>query len=157
MSALSTISGQAFGAKDYGKQWKVFGAGILLASIIGVVTSAVLIAFSAPLFSIFLNDMRSISMGSEYLVILGFSQLFMCLELMATGAFFGWGRTNIPAITGVSLTVLRVPMAIAFIHLWRNELSSVWWSISISSIAKGVVLVVLYVILFRIFIKKQTA
>jgi len=87
--------------------------------------------------------------------ILGFSQLFICLELMATGAFFGWGRTNIPAITGISLTLIRIPMALAFIHFWSNSLSSVWWSISISSIAKGSILVSLYIILFKSFEKKH--
>jgi len=114
-----------------------------------------LIVFAKPLFSIFLNDPESVAMGTEYLVILGFSQLFMVMELMATGAFFGWGKTNIPAITGISLTVLRIPMALAFISFWQNTLSSVWWSISISSILKGILLVVLYVILFKSFIRKQ--
>jgi Na+-driven multidrug efflux pump len=106
------------------------------------------------LFSIFLKEKDSIAMGSGYLTILGFSQLFMCIELMATGAFFGWGQTNIPAITGISLTILRIPMALFFIHYWNNALSSVWWSISISSIAKGTILVTLYIILFKLFIKK---
>lgn len=153
MSALSTLSGQAYGAKDFTKQWNVFRAGITLAFIIGIITSLVLILFPKPLFSVFLSDTQSISMGRDYLIILGYSQLFMCLELMATGAFFGWGRTNIPAITGISLTVLRIPMALAFIHFWKHDLSSVWWSISISSIAKGTLLAVLYIVLFKLFIK----
>jgi putative MATE family efflux protein len=156
MSALSSISGKAFGAKDYHKQWNAFRSGMLLAFTIGIITSAVLITFPRSLFSIFLSDSESLAMGSEYLVILGFSQLFMCLELMATGAFFGWGRTHIPAITGISLTLLRIPMALVFIHLWSHSLSSVWWSITISSIAKGTLLVSLYVILFKMFIKKYS-
>jgi putative MATE family efflux protein len=154
MSALSSISGKAYGAKDYDKQWKTFCSGMLIAVTIGLITSAVLISFPGLLFSIFLNDKESLVMGREYLFILGFSQLFMCLELMATGAFFGWGKTNIPAITGIALTLLRIPLALAFIHLWRHSLSSVWWSISISSIAKGIILVTLYIILFKLFIRK---
>ena len=157
LAALSTISGQAFGAGDYRKQWQAFRSGMLLALILGTITSAVLVVFAGPLFSIFLNDAESVAMGREYLVILGFSQLFMVMELMATGAFFGWGKTNIPAITGIALTVLRIPMALAFIALWQNELSSVWWSISISSMLKGTLLVVLFIVLFKSFIKKQYA
>ena len=154
MSALSSISGKAYGARDFDKQWKVFRSGLLLALIIGGITSAILITFPERLFSIFLQDRESLAMGANYLVILGYSQLFMCLELIATGAFFGWGRTNIPAITGISLTLLRIPMALAFINFWNYSLSSVWWSISISSIAKGTLLVILYIILFKSF-KKQ--
>ena len=155
LAALSTISGQAFGAGNYRKQWQAFRSGMLLAFVLGTITSVVLIVFAEPLFSIFLNDSESLSMGRNYLVILGFSQLFMVLELMATGAFFGWGKTNIPAITGIGLTVMRIPMALGFIHFWQNSLSSVWWSISISSIAKGVLLVVIFVVLFKSFLRKQ--
>ncbi|WP_071146318.1 MATE family efflux transporter [Bacteroides ihuae] len=155
VSALSTISGQAYGAKDYRKQWTAFRSGMYLAFVIGSITSVLLITFPGFLFSIFLSDTESIAMGREYLTILGFSQLFMCMELMATGAFFGWGRTNIPAITGILFTVLRIPMALIFIDFWQHSLSSVWWSISISSIAKGVVLVTLYIVLFKLFIKKH--
>ncbi|MBV5312683.1 MAG: MATE family efflux transporter [Prolixibacteraceae bacterium] len=155
LSALSTISGMAYGAGNYRKQWQAFRSGMLLAFILGTVTSVVIIAFAEPLFSIFLSDPESVAMGREYLVILGFSQLFMVLELMATGAFFGWGKPNIPAISGIALTVLRIPMALLFIEFWHNALSSVWWSISISSILKGTLLMVLYVILFKSFLRKQ--
>jgi putative MATE family efflux protein len=154
MYALSSLSGQAYGAKEYIKQWNVFKSGIILSIIIGVITSAILISFPTELFSIFLSDPESVLMGKEYLVIIGISQLFMCLEMIATGAFFGWGRTHIPAISGIVLTVLRIPMAFTFIHLWKNDLSSVWWSISISSIAKGLLLITLYIVLFKLFLKK---
>jgi Na+-driven multidrug efflux pump len=155
LSALSTISGIAYGAGDYRKQWQAFQSGMLIAFTLGTATSVLLIVFARPLFSIFLNDQESLKMGTEYLIILGFSQLFMVLELMATGAFFGWGKTNIPAITGIALTVLRIPMALTFIQLWQNELSSVWWSISISSILKGTILSVLFLVLFKAFIREQ--
>jgi len=154
MSALASISGKAYGAKDYNKQWNTFQSGMILAFTIGLITSSIFIIFPGTLISIFLKETDSIVMGSEYLTILGFSQLFTCMELMATGAFFGWGKTNIPAITGISLTVLRIPMALIFIHLWKNSLSSVWWSISISSVAKGIILTTLYIILFKSFIEK---
>ena len=157
LSALSTISGIAYGGGDYRKQWQAFRSGMLLAFVLGTVTSVIIIIFAEPLFSIFLSDPESLAMGREYLVILGFSQLFMVMELMATGAFFGWGKPNIPAMSGIALTVLRIPMAYAFISLWQNALSSVWWSISISSMAKGTLLVALYIILFKSFLRKQNA
>ena len=157
LSALSTISGIAYGAGDYRKQGQAFRSGMLIAFVLGTATSVLLIVFARPLFSIFLNDQESLKMGTEYLVILGYSQLFMVLELVATGAFFGWGKTNIPAITGIVLTVLRIPMALTFIQLWQNDLTSVWWSISISSMLKGILLSVLFIVLFKAFIRKQKA
>jgi len=155
LSALSTISGMAYGAGDYRKQWQAFRSGMLLAFILGTITSVVIIIFAEPLFSIFLSDPESVAMGREYLIILGFSQLFMVMELMATGAFFGWGKPNIPAISGIALTALRIPMALLFIEIWNNALSSVWWSISISSMLKGTLLVVLYIVLFKSFMRNM--
>lgn len=157
MSALATLSGKAYGAKDYHKQWEVFTSGMVLAVLVGVLTTTILVLFPVPLFSIFLSDATSVALGRDYLVILGFSQLFICLELMATGAFFGWGRTTIPAMVGITFTALRIPMAYALIHFWRYDLTSVWWSISISSMAKGVVLVALYVTLFKLFVRNSIA
>lgn len=154
MSAVASISGVAYGAGDYRKQWDTFRSGMILAFTIGIITSTIFILFPEVLFSFFLKEPESIAMGTEYLTILGFSQLFMCVELMATGAFFGWGKTNIPAITGISLTIIRIPMALLFIHLWKNSLSSIWWSISISSIAKGTILASLFIILYKLHIKK---
>jgi len=155
LSALSSISGMAYGAGDTRKQWQAFRSGMLIALVLGVATSFLIIFFAEPLFSIFLSDTESLKMGTEYLIILGYSQLFMVLELMTTGAFFGWGKPNIPAITGITLTALRIPMALAFISFWNNDLSSVWWSISISSMMKGTVLVILFVVLFKAFVRKS--
>ena len=59
LAALSTISGQAFGAGDYRKQWQAFRSGMLLAFVLGTITSVVLIVFAGPLFSIFLKDAES--------------------------------------------------------------------------------------------------
>lgn len=155
MSALSSLSGKAYGAKDYYAQWKSFGSGILLATFLGMITSLLLILFPEQLFSVFLDEPNTLAMGKNYLTILGFSQLFMCLELVSMGAFFGWGKTNIPALTSISFTLLRIPMALLFIRFISNSLSSVWWSITISSIAKGIVLVTLFIILFKKFLQKH--
>lgn len=157
LSALSTISGLAYGAGDYRKQGQAFRSGMLIAFVLGTATSVLIIVFARPLFSIFLYDRESMEMGTEYLVILGYSQLFMVLELVSTGAFFGWGKTNIPAIIGIVFTVLRIPMALAFIRFWQNDLASVWWSISISSMLKGTILSVLFAVLFKAFVVKQSA
>jgi len=155
LSALSTISGMAYGAGDTRKQWQAFRSGMLIAFVIGIITSFLIIVFAEPLFSIFLNDPESLKMGKEYLTILGYSQLFMVTELMVTGAFFGWGKPNIPAITGISLTALRIPMALLFIGYWHNDLSSVWWSISISSMLKGTILSLLFIVLFKAYVRNM--
>lgn len=156
-SALSTLSGQAFGAGRYKKQWDYYCAGVWAAFAIGVSTSLLFVFAPGLLISLFFHDPESMSMGKEYLVILGYSQLFMCIEILTAGAFYGFGRTYIPALTSISLTALRIPLALFLIYQWHWGLSGVWWSISMSSMAKGILLSVLFIVILHRFLKINTS
>ena len=92
----------------------------------------------------------SIASPTATLMILGFSQLFTSLEITTSGAFCGYGRTLPPSITGITLNLLRIPMALA-LTATPLALSGIWWSISITSILKGLILF----IWFQITIKKK--
>jgi len=81
-------------------------------------------------------------LGTDYMRIIGFSQLFMCLELMTVGAFNGIGKTYIPPIFSIILTALRIPIAIVLSDPFG--LNGVWMSIAISSVLKGIILVFWY-------------
>jgi Na+-driven multidrug efflux pump len=63
----------------------------------------------------------------------------MCIEIGTIGAFNGLGKTLQPTVNGVVLNVLRIPFAIILSSTVLG-LSGVWWSISISSILKGIIL-----------------
>ncbi|MNJ55140.1 hypothetical protein D3C77_506140 [compost metagenome] len=67
----------------------------------------------------------------------------MCIELMTVGAFNGLGKTHIPPIFSIVLTALRIPMAIVLSEPFG--LNGVWFSIAISSVLKGIVLVCWFV------------
>lgn len=81
-------------------------------------------------------------MGVDYLRILGFSQLFMCIEITTAGAFNGLGKTLPPSIVGIVLTTARIPLAIVLGA--SLGLNGVWWAITITSIAKGISLLSLF-------------
>lgn len=104
----------------------------------GIFTSTLLIAFPEFFFRIFISETDILPMGVDYLRILGLSQLFMCLESTSAGAFQGLGKPMSPAVTGVLGNAARIPMAILF-SATALGLNGIWWSISISSIAKGTI------------------
>ena len=108
------------------------------------------------LFSLLITDNNTIEMGADYLKIIGISQVFMCIEMLTTGAFHGWGKTTIPATISVIFNVLRIPAALFFISSISNQVSSVWWSISLSSIAKGIIMTMLFTYLLKSFINKKS-
>ena len=63
----------------------------------------------------------------------------MCMEIMTVGAFNGIGKTYISPIFSILFTVIRIPMAILFSIPYG--LNGVWMAIAISSVFKGIILV----------------
>ena len=104
----------------------------------GLFCNALLVLFPEAIFQIFISEADVIPMGVDYLRILGFSQIFVCMEITTAGAFSGLGRTLPPSIVSVILTAARIPLAFVLGQLFG--LNGIWWAITISSIFKGLVL-----------------
>ncbi|MBZ9687848.1 MATE family efflux transporter [Clostridium estertheticum] len=143
-TALSAFIGQNFGAKKWDRIYKGYFTALGIIAIIGTMTSCLLIFLPGPIFSIFISEKAVIKDGIIYLRILGFSQLFMCLEITTAGAFNGLGRTVPPSIVGIVLNAMRIPGALLLSTFLG--LSGVWWSISLSSILKGLILTSWFII-----------
>lgn len=140
-AAISAFMGQNYGAEKYDRIKEGYRKGMKMVGSIGIFASLFLIFGAKPLFKIFTpDDAYAIEEGIKYLRILGLCQFFMGIEIGTAGAFNGLGKTLMPAIVGVSFNVLRIPMAIVLSNPNLLGLTGVWWSISISSILKGIVL-----------------
>ena len=147
-SAVNAFTAQNFGAgkKERIRRGYYTAAGII--TVWGICTSLALICIPQVFFRIFITEADILPMGVDYLRIIGFSQLFMCMEITSSGAFQGLGRPVFPAATGIVLTVARIPMAVA-LSATVLGLNGIWWSISISSILKGILITVGFVLLLR--------
>lgn len=139
-SAISAFVGQNYGARNLERLKAGYFTGLKWIVSIGFLISAVFIFGGKYLYGFFFENPETIAMGQDYLRILGFSQLFMCAEITTTGAFNGVGRTLQPTINSVVVTSLRIPLA--YILAVLMGLSGIWWSISGTSILKGIISVV---------------
>lgn len=139
-TAMGAYIGQNFGAKKWDRINKGYATAMMGISVVGIGTSLLLIFAGRALFAVFIPEADVIPYGADYLRILGFSQLLMCYEITTAGAFNGLGKTIPPAVVGIVFTALRIPGAIWLSKPNMLGLTGVWWSISISSIFKGVVL-----------------
>ncbi len=137
--AIAAFIGQNYGADRHDRIKKGYQNALLITSIFGIIISICFILFPRPLFSLFLADEASLKLGADYMRIIGFSQWFMCMELMTVGAFNGIGKTYIPPLFSIILTALRIPMALVLSGPFG--LGGVWMSIAISSVLKGTILV----------------
>ncbi|MGE7823303.1 MATE family efflux transporter [Paenibacillus sp. NPDC093718] len=138
--AIAAFFGQNYGARRLDRIRQGYRKALLLTSIFGIFASLVFILFPQQLFSLFLSDDTSIKLGTDYMRIIGFSQLFMCLELMTVGAFNGIGKTHIPPIFSILFTALRIPFALLLSEPFG--LNGVWMAIALSSVFKGIILVI---------------
>ncbi|NLJ57422.1 MAG: MATE family efflux transporter [Tissierellia bacterium] len=143
-AAISAFVGQNYGAEKVARVQEGYNKGILILGSIGISTTLLLVFGAEFLFSIFVpDDPIAIKEGISYLRILGLSQFFMTIEIGTTGAFNGLGNTLPPTINGVVLNALRIPAALS-LSSTALGLSGVWWSISLSSILKGIVIFILF-------------
>ena len=78
----------------------------------GLLISAVFICIPEPIARIFFHEPKAIATSVEYLIIIGFSEAFMCVELTTVGALSGLGRTKLCSIISITFTSARIPLAI---------------------------------------------
>lgn len=147
--AIAAFTGQNYGARNFERVEKGYYKGIQIVGSIGLFATFLLIFGGGFIFKIFTpNDPLAIEQGILYLKILGLSQFFMTIEIASAGAFNGLGKTQIPAKIGITLNLLRIPMALYLSSTFLG-MSGVWWSMSISSILKGLVLTSLIIYTFK--------
>ena len=150
-AAVNSFVGQNYGAGNLKRAKKGFGIAFALMTVWGLICTALLVFAAGPIFQFFIPGAEVLPMGIDYLVILGFSELFMCWEILVEGAYAGFGHTLPGSVASTALTAARIPMALA-LSATALGLSGIWWSLSITSIIKGVLMTVM--ILF--FLKKLT-
>lgn len=95
-----------------------------------------------PIVKLFIHELTTIEIASNYLRIIAFSQIFSALEMITNGLFTGIGIPKVSAKISILFTVLRIPMALLFIQLFG--INGIWWSITLSSLLKGVVAYLYY-------------
>lgn len=157
-NALCAFTGQNYGAQKYKRIIKGYNITMTMAVALGVFASVLLIFFGGPVFSVFISEEEAILKGADYLRILGYSQLFMCIEITVSGVFYGIGRTQIPALVSIVFTGLRIPLAYVLARPDFMGLNGIWWSISLSSIVKGILMISIYFILKKsnkLFLKQN--
>lgn len=155
-AAISAFVGQNYGAKKFDRIKEGYYKGIKLLGGFGIFISLLLIFGAKPIFTFFTpNDPHTIAEGVKYLRIVGLSQFLMSIEIGTAGAFNGLGLTLPPTITGISINLLRIPIAIILSSATTLGLSGVWWAVTGTSIAKGIVLFIWFFFVLRRLVKHK--
>lgn len=147
-AAVNSFIAQNYGAGNRVRIRKGYVCSMGVVFVWGIVCTLLLMLCPGPIFRIFITEAAVLPLGIDYLVILGVSQLFMSVEITTAGAFSGFGKTVPPSVISIVFTALRIPLAL-FLCRTPLALNGIWWSITISSIFKGVLLLVWFLAFLR--------
>ncbi|NCA77126.1 MAG: MATE family efflux transporter [Alphaproteobacteria bacterium] len=138
--ALSTFVGQNLGANRLDRVRIGLRSTVFMTSGFSVFTSLVMVIFGKYLMQMFTTDPVVISMGYEYLIIIGSSYILFSLMFVVNGVLRGAGDTLIPMFISLfSLWIVRLPVAYVMSKNPGIGVSGIWWSIPIGWLS-GVIL-----------------
>jgi putative MATE family efflux protein len=139
--AVATLVGQNLGAKQPERAAKSAWYTVWITCAITMVISLGFLLFPTLIASAFISDPKVKDIAADYLIILALSQSFMAIEIVMEGAFSGAGDTLPPMIISVIGSFARVPLASFICFDLGVGVDGVWWSITLTSIVKGIILV----------------
>ncbi|MDU5107340.1 MATE family efflux transporter [Clostridium sp.] len=140
--AIAGFVGQNFGAKKYDRINKGYNTAIGIGIIYALSVSLLFIFTPEILVRLFIREDNTIFIASNYLRIIGYSQIFATIEMISNGVFTGFGVPKIPALISIIFTILRIPLALILTKFY--DVNGIWIGISISSILKGIVAYLIY-------------
>ena len=136
-SAMNAFAAQNYGAKEMKRIKKGYRISACFVFLWGGLVGAAFIFFPEAISNLFFHEAEAIMLSIAYFMIIGFSEAFMCLELMAEGAIAGLGKTKLSSTISIVLTALRIPLAFALSKAGFG-LNGIWIALAISSVSKGI-------------------
>lgn len=140
--AIAGFVGQNFGAEKYNRINKGYNTAIGIGAVYALFISVLFIFTPEVLVKAFIREDNTIIIASNYLRIIGYSQIFATIEMISNGVFTGFGVPKIPALISIIFTILRIPLALILTRFYG--VNGIWLGISISSILKGTVAYLIY-------------
>ena len=137
-SALNAFTAQNYGAGNSDRIRKGYRISFIIIALWGLLVTAAFVFFPTPISRLFFHEAGAIAIAVDYLIIIGFSEAFMSVELLTIGALSGLGRTRLCSIISIVLTGARIPLAM-LLSGTALGLNGIWWALTLTSIIKGIV------------------
>ena len=137
-ASLNAFVGQNYGAGQKTRVKRGYRISFALLLVWGILISLLFILLPEPISKIFFHEAEAIKASTEYFWVIGFSEVFLCIELMTIGALSGLGETRLCSMISIVLTSIRIPLAY-ILSAGSLGVLGVWWALTISSMLKGIV------------------
>ena len=130
--AATTLVGQGLGAKDEKRAERDAYTAFYIAAGLMSLMGVCFFLFARPIVGFFTNDPEVIVLGVPPLRLIGIAQPFLAATMVFAGSLRGAGETRAPMlINGISIWVLRVPLALLFTRVFSWGLTGAWIAMAI--------------------------
>lgn len=137
-AALNAFTAQNYGAGEMDRVKKGYRASLLTVGIWGLLVTAVFVFAPNTIARIFFHEPKAIAIAVSYLIIIGLSEAFLCVEITTIGAISGLGKTHLCSIISILFTSMRIPLAIVLGNTSLG-LDGIWWALSSTTMIKGII------------------
>lgn len=136
--AASTLVGQSLGARKPDRAercgWAATWQSLLVMSCMAII----FFVFASSMAAAFTHDPTVRRLGAAYLRIAAFSEPFLALGMVLTGALQGAGDTVAPTyITILTMWLLRLPLAWFLMFTMRLQTNGAWIAMATSTVVGG--------------------
>lgn len=137
-AALNAFVAQNYGAGKKERIKKGYRMAFWTVAVWGSLIMLAFVLFPETIANVFFHEKKAIEIAVDYLIIVGFSEAFMCVELMTIGALSGFGETKLCSIISITITAARIPLAMV-LGSTALGLNGIWWALTLTSVAKGII------------------
>ena len=142
-AALNAFIGQNYGAGKMDRVKKGYRASLITVGVWGLFITLLFVCFPEQISGVFFHEPTAIATAVGYMIIIGYSEAFMSVELMTVGALSGLGKTPLCSVISITLTSARIPLAI-LLSGTALGLLGIWWALTATSVVKGIVFVMAF-------------
>lgn len=143
--AATALVGQSLGAKRPDMAARYAWMATAQACVIMTIMGVVFYVFAYPFAHWFTRDALVVAVAADYLRINAYSEPFLALAMVLSGAFQGAGDTRTPTwITFVTMWLFRLPLAYLLALTWGYHTHGAWWAMAASVMVAGLASVILF-------------
>ena len=144
-TTIVAFIGQNLGAKKWHRLLVGYGITMKMMLVYAVIVAAVFYFGAESIMNLFFaGEVEAVIIGTNYLQIMFFIQIFVALNSVNSGALNAFESTKLPSYISMLADLSRIILAI---FLGNNfGLNGVWWALASSEVLKGIATQVLFVL-----------
>ena len=137
-TGAATLVSQNIGARKVERAKKSGVAAAAMAALMMSVVGFAFYIFARQIIAMFTENAAVLDVGAQYLRIMLYSQPFLALAMVFSGALRGGGDTKTPLVYSmIHSWLIRIPLIYALGFVLDFQADGIWWAINIATATQG--------------------